>query len=126
MATHTITQAKASEKDFDLVNTFFQALDVIFSGEYIKEVIDAYEEDTGIKFKSIAGDLDLDDECEDEYSDEIKLEYIRRLHGLIRNRYRRVIHGYYTLAENVLDPNENTLCYHPFIARAMSDAILGE
>lgn len=125
--------AKASKEDIHTTLDFMSAMDNLFDSrgsskeEEWKKFWDDEDPDKIALLKiqkELAEELDCDEESID--NDLILFRFIKSKFRRCEFNWRRVVFASDVLIDNVCDPTEDYLKYHPFIERATDESMLVE
>lgn len=133
MSTHTLRLARFDEKDYDKTLSFLQIMEQLFDNRWACSHDGQWEEwddddEDKRKLLSIRKELAAEEGYSEEDVDNrlVLFEFIKQKYRGIDCHWRRVLMAAEVLADNVCDPLQDTVEYHPYIERALEDSILGE
>lgn len=128
-----IRLAKADESDFNSTFEFLQTCEALFyngwacsSGEQWQD----WDDDNIYKIEIVRlrKEIALREKCDEDDIDNRTLlfEFLAQKYRGCDCHWRRVIMAAEILIDKVCDPMQDIVEWHPFIERALDDAILGE
>lgn len=129
----SIRLAKADQEDFEKTRVFLQCCESLFDNRWACSSDEQWqdwddEDEDKIAILKLRKQLARDEDCdEDEIDNRILLfEFVKYKYRGCDCNWRRVIMAADVLIYNACDPMQDTVEWHPFIERALEDAILGE
>ncbi len=133
MAKHGLTVAKATPEDIYSTRDFLQVLDQFFDNRYFFSSEESWTDwDDEDENKKALLEIRKRVAWEEGYSEEdvdnrlVLFEFIKQKYSECECSWGRVLFNTEVLIDNCCDPQVDILEFHPFIARAKENSILGE